>query len=102
MRTIMIIDEHYSITPALESCLFEEDITLISVENQRKAFEMLQENPLIDLYLIPSELNDEIGYISIKPHESLSDHRKPNISLSKPFSKEQFFDFIKNQIPDKI
>jgi len=101
MKTIMIIDEQNTITPALESDLNEEDITLISVENSRKALEMLQENPLIDLYLISSELKNEIGYISISPQESLASHLKADISLSKPFSKEQFLDFIKNQIPTK-
>jgi len=99
MKTVMIIDKHSSITPSLASELNKENIDLINVENSRKAFEMLQKNPSIDLCLISSEWNNEPGYISISPNASLTSHTNANISLSKPFSKHQFIDFIKDQIP---
>ena len=101
MKTIMIIDEEPDIAHQLQSYIAQEDITIRTVPSSRKALHTINEDESISLLLINTKLpdRDSMGYFSIaldsKSFTGLSDEKN---FLIKPFSKEEFIQFINRSL----
>jgi len=103
MKTIMVIDDETNILEKVKSCLEEEDIEVVAVDNNRRAFELLEEDSEnnFNLILIDSSLPDSNtpAFFSMKPtKKSNIDTSNKKDFLQKPFTKQQLIDFIKNKI----
>jgi DNA-binding NtrC family response regulator len=101
MKTIMIVDEQPDIHQQLSSYIEENDFTIKTVNNSRKALEELSKNKDVSLLLLHTSLPDDekTGYFPIIPTSKLTkDSTDVNNFLIKPFTKNQFCDFIKNKL----
>jgi DNA-binding NtrC family response regulator len=103
MKTIMVIDDETNILEKVKTCLEEENIEVVAVDNNRKAFELLEENneDNFSLILIDSSLPDSNtpAFFSMKPNIKRNiDTSNEEDFLQKPFTKQQLIDFIKKKI----
>ena len=102
MKTIMVVDDETSILEEVKSCL-EEEFEVVAVNNNRKAFELIDEDNednysliLIDTSLPESNIP---AFFSMKPSSKKSiDTSNVEDFLQKPFTKQQLIDFIKKKI----
>ena len=103
MKTIMIIDDETNIIEEVKESLKQEDFELITVENNRKALELIEEDKedKCGLILIDTSMPDAKtpAFFSLKPksNKSIDTSNKENF-LQKPFTKEQLLNFIKSKI----
>ncbi len=103
MKTIMVVDDETSILDEVKSCLEEEDFKVVAVDNNRKAFELIDEDSednysliLIDTSLPESNIP---AFFSMKPSSKKNiDTSSEENFLQKPFTKQQLIDFIKKKI----
>jgi len=103
MKTIMVVDDETSILEEVKSCLKEEEFEVVAVNNNRKAFELIDEDSKdnYSLILIDTSLPDSNipAFFSMKPSSKKSiDTSNVEDFLQKPFTKEQLIDFIKKKI----
>ena len=103
MKTIMIVDDETSILEEVKSCLEEDDFEVVTVDNSRKALELM-ENDKEDnfgLILIDTSMPDsgKPAFFSMKPRSKKDiDTSKEEDFLQKPFTKEQLLDFVKSKM----
>lgn len=104
MKTIMIVDDENPITEEIQNMLKEDDIEVFIAENTRKAIQFIEEKKEenVNLLLIKTSLPDEqtSAYFSLKPSAQLLnvDMLDEDDFLPKPFTKQQFYDFIRKKI----
>jgi len=102
MKTIMVVDDETSILEEVKSCLEEDDFEVVTVDNSRKALELM-ENDKEDnfgLILINTSMPDseKPAFFSMKPRSKKDiDTSKEEDFLQKPFTKEQLLDFVKSK-----
>lgn len=103
MKTIMVVDDETSILEEVKSCLEEDDFEVVTVDNSRKALEIM-ENDKEDnfgLILIDTSMPDskKPAFFSMKPRSKKDiDTSKEEDFLQKPFTKEQLLDFVKSKM----
>ena len=102
MKTIMVVDDETSILKEVKSCLEDDDFEVITVESNRKALELMENDKEEDfgLILIDTSLPDtnKPAFFSMKPKSKNIDTSKEEDFLQKPFTKEQLLDFVKSKI----
>ena len=103
MKTIMVIDDETSILDEVKSCLKDEDLEIVTVDNNRKAFELIEDDKedIFSLILIDTSLPDSNipAFFSMKPSSKLDiDTSREENFLQKPFTKKQLIEFIKKKI----
>ena len=102
MKTIMVVDDETSILEQVKSVLEEDDFEVVTVDNRRKALELIEQDKddNFSLILIDTSLPDskQPAFFSMKP-KSKKDIDTSNESdfLRKPFTKEQLIDFVKKR-----
>jgi DNA-binding NtrC family response regulator len=103
MKTIMVVDDETRILEEVKSCLEEDDFEVVTVDNSRKALELM-ENDKEDnfgLILIDTSMPDskKPAFFSMKPRSKKDiDTSKEEDFLQKPFTKEQLLDFVKSKM----
>ena len=103
MKTIMVVDDETSILEQVKSCLEDDDFEVVTVDNSRKALELMEGDRedsfgliLIDT-LMPN--SNKPAFFSMKPKSKKNiDTSKEEDFLLKPFTKEQLLDFVKRKI----
>ena len=103
MKNIMIVDDESNTLDWIKSCLNENEFGIITVNNSRQAIELMEGDKEDDFGLIlintlmPNTKTPAL--FSMKP-KSKKDIDTSNESdfLQKPFTKEQFLNFIKEKI----
>lgn len=103
MKTIMVVDDETSILDQVKFCLQGEDFEVVAVNNNRKAFELIDEDneDNYSLILIDTSLpeSNTPAFFSMKPSSKKSiDTSNVEDFLQKPFTKQQLIDFIKKKI----
>ncbi len=101
MKTIMIVNDETSIIQELKNILKDDQIDIISVENNKKALEIMEKEEDFGLILIDTKLPDsnKPALFSMKPGSRMNiDTTKEKDFLQKPFTKDQLIDFIKQKI----
>jgi DNA-binding NtrC family response regulator len=104
MKTIMVVDDETSVLDEVKSCLEEDDdIEVVTVDNNRKALELIEEDKEenFGLILINTSIPDteNPAFFSMKPKSKKNiDTSKEENFLKKPFTKEQLIEFIKRKL----
>lgn len=103
MKTIMVVDDEINILEEVKSCLKEEDFEVVTVDSNRKAFKLIEEDRQdnFSLILIDTSLPDSNipAFFSMKPSSKKDiDTSREEDFLQKPFTKKQLIDFIKKKI----
>jgi len=99
----MVVDDEISVLENIKSCLKKEDFEVITVDNNRKAFEIMENDKEnnFSLILIDTRLpNSNIpAFFSIKPKSKINiDTSTEDNFLKKPFTKDELLDFIRRRI----
>ena len=99
----MVIDNEVSILQKVKSCLKQEELEVVIVDNNRKAFEIMENDKEnnFSLILINTRLpNSNIpAFFSMKPKtKSNIDTSKEDDFLKKPFTKAQLLEFVRKKI----
>jgi len=99
----MIVDDEISTLENIKSCLKQEDFEVITVDNNRKAFEIMENDKEnnFSLILISTRFPDSNipAFFSMKPKSKRNiDTSTEENFLKKPFTKEELLDFIKRKI----
>lgn len=103
MKTIMVVDDEENILEEVKKSLEEEDFEVLTVENTRKALEIIDEDKenKIELILIDTKLPDSNvpAFFSINPKlkTNIEIDKEENF-LKKPFTKEQLIEFVRKKI----
>ena len=103
MKTIMVVDDETGILEEVKSCLEEDDFEVVSVDSNRKALELMENDKEenFGLILIDTSLPDsnKPAFFSMKPRSKKNiDTSKEEDFLQKPFTKEQLLDFVKSKL----
>jgi len=103
MKSIMIVDDEKNILSEVKNILEEENFNVVTAENSRKAFELIDTCKEDDfgLILIDSLIPDTNipALFSMKPSNKKNiDTTKKEDFLQKPFTKKQLRDFVKNKV----
>jgi len=99
----MVVDDERNILENVKSCLKEEDFEVVTVDNNRRAFEIMdndKENNF-SLILISTRFpNSKIpAFFSMKPKSKRNiDTSTEDNFLKKPFTKEELLEFIRKRI----
>ncbi len=98
----MIVDKEKNILEEVKNIL-ENDFNVVTAENSRKAFEIMdfQKEKDFGLILIDSLIpdTDTPALFSMRPDKRKNiDTTKKEDFLKKPFTKEQLMDFVKKKI----
>ncbi|MDH7507070.1 MAG: response regulator [Candidatus Thermoplasmatota archaeon] len=99
----MIVDDETSVLEYIKTCLKKEDIEVVTVDNNRKAFEILDDKKENDfnLILIKTKIpnTNTIALFPIKPNSTKNiDIVNEENFLKKPFTEEGLLDFIKKKL----
>jgi len=102
MKTIMVVDDETNVLEQVKSCLEEDDFEVVTVDNSRKALELMEgdKEENFSLILIDTSMPDskKPALFSMKPRSKKNiDTSKEEDFLQKPFTKEQLLDFIKRK-----
>jgi DNA-binding NtrC family response regulator len=103
MKTIMVVDDEISILNEVKSALENEDIKVVTADNNRKAFELIDKDSEdnYNLILIDTSLPESStpAFFSMKPSlkKNIDTSSEDNF-LQKPFTKQQLIEFIKKKI----
>lgn len=103
MKSIMIVDDEKNILEEVKNILEKDDFKVITAENSKEAFELMDTKKMDDfgLILIDSILPDSgiPALFSMKPNNKKNiDTTKKEDFLQKPFTKEQLRDFVRGKI----
>jgi len=103
MKTIMVVDDELSILEKVKSFLKDEDLEIITVENNRKALEFISQDSEdnLGLILIDTELPESKtpAFFSMKPQSKMNiDTSKKEDFLQKPFTKDELRNFIMKKL----
>ncbi len=103
MKSIMIVDKEKNILDEVKNILEQDDLRVITAENSKKAFEIMDTKKMDDfgLILIDSSLpgSKAPALFSMQPNKKKNiDTTKEEDFLQKPFTKEQLIDFVKKRI----
>jgi DNA-binding NtrC family response regulator len=103
MKTIMVVDDEISVLDQVKSCLEKDDYKVVTVDNNRKALELMEgvneEN--FGLILIDTSMPNtkKPAFFSLKPKSKKNiDTSKEEDFLQKPFTKEQLISFVKKKL----
>lgn len=98
MKTIMVVDDEVSVLEQIKSFLDTNSFEVITVQNSRQALELMNEKN-IDLVLIDTVIPDgsKTGFFCTQSC-SRSDVEKSTNYLSKPFTKDEFLDFVSKKL----
>lgn len=99
----MIVDNETSFIESIKSCLQKEDIEVVTVDNNRKAFEILdnEKEDNFNLILIKTRIPDSNtpAFFSLKPRSNKNiDTSTDDNFLKKPFTEEELLDFIRKKL----
>ena len=99
----MVIDDEVSILEKVRSCLKQEELEIVIVDNNRKAFEIMENDKEnnFSLILINTRLpNSNIpAFFSMNPKSKANiDTSKEDDFLKKPFTKAQLLEFVRKKI----
>jgi DNA-binding response OmpR family regulator len=102
IKTIMIVDEEPMLLKRVKKFLEQENVEVVTVHDSRQALEQLKEDneETFDLILVNTRMpgsKKTTALFSMKPTEKKQPRGIENF-LQKPFTKEQFLDFIKEQM----
>jgi len=99
----MVVDDEISILETVKSCLIKEDFEVVTVDNNRKAFEIMENDKENNFSLIL--IGTRFPNSDIPAFFSMNPKSKKNIDtctednfLKKPFTKQELLDFIKSRI----
>ena len=101
MKTIMIVDDEAGIIQELKKTINDDQVNIITVENNKKALEIMEKEDDYGLLLIDTKLPDSNtpAFFSMKPGSRMNiDTTKEEDFLQKPFTKDQLISFIKQKI----
>jgi len=103
MKTIMVVDDETNILDQVKSCLEKDDYRVVTVDNNRKALELIEGGNEEDfgLILIDTSMPNtkKPALFSMKPTSKKSiDTSKKEDFLQKPFTKDQLIDFVKKKL----
>ena len=103
MKTIMVVDDERNILDEVKLALEGEDFKIVTVDNNRKAFEIIDEDceDNYNLILIDTSLPESNipAFFSMKPGQKKNiDTSSEENFLQKPFTKQQLIEFIKKKI----
>lgn len=102
IKTIMVVDDELNVLNDIKSCLLKEDFEVVTVDNNRKAFEIMDnEDTNFSLILISTRLpNSGIpAFFSMKPESKRNIDTSTEINfLKKPFTKQELLDFVKSRL----
>jgi len=101
MKTIMVVDDETNILEEVKACLEEDDFKVVTVDNSRKAFEIMDEEEKFGLILIDTFMpnSNKPAFFSMKPGSKKNiDTSNEDDFLQKPFTREQLLDFVKRKI----
>ncbi len=99
----MVVDDEISVLENIKSCLKKEDFEVITVDNNRKAFEIMENDKEnnFSLILIDTRLpnSNTPAFFSIKPKSKINIDTSTEVNfLKKPFTKDELLDFIRRRI----
>jgi len=99
----MVVDDETSVLEQVKSCLEQENFDVITVDNNRKALELMDEDKEenFGLILIDTSMPDKKGpaFFSMKPKSNKNiDTNREEDFLQKPFTSEQLLKFVKSKI----
>ena len=99
----MVVDHEISVLENIKSCLKKEDFEVITVDSNRKAFEIMENDKEnnFSLILIDTRLpnSNTPAFFSIKPKSKINiDTSTEDNFLKKPFTKDELLDFIRRRI----
>ena len=100
MKTIMIVGEKSTHINELKKYFSDDTLNIISVDNSREAIEIIENDSdkNINLVLINTQTpnGENSAFFKMKPESNMNIFSSNNENfLQKPFSKNQFMDFIK-------
>jgi len=103
MKTIMVVDDETSVLDQVKLHLEEDDFEVITVDNNRKALELMERDKedKYGLILIDTSLPNSKtpAFFSMKPKSKMNvDTSKKEDFLQKPFTKEQLLNFVKSKL----
>jgi DNA-binding NtrC family response regulator len=99
----MVVDNEITILENIKSCLKQEDLEVITVDNNRKAFEIMENDKEnnFSLILISTRFPNSKtpAFFSMKPKsKSNIDTSTEENFLKKPFTNEELLEFIRKRI----
>lgn len=99
----MVVDNEISVIENIKSCLKQEDLEVVTVDNNRKAFEIMENDKEnnFSLILISTRFPDSKtpAFFSMTPKsKSNIDTSTEENFLKKPFTKEELLEFIRKRI----
>lgn len=103
MKTIMVIDDEANVLDEVKKSLEQEKFEVITVDNNRKALEMIEEDKenKFGLILIGTNIPDSKtpAFYSMNPKSKMNiDTSREEDFLRKPFTNEQLINFVKNKL----
>jgi DNA-binding NtrC family response regulator len=103
MKTIMVVDDETSVLEEVKKNLEPNEFEVITVDNSRKALELIEQDDKDKFSLILIDTNipnsKAPALFSMKPQSKMNiDTSKEEDFLQKPFTREQLIEFIKKKI----
>lgn len=102
MKTIMVVDNEISVLEKVRSVLEKDNFEVVTVDNRRKALEMIEQDKegKFSLILIDTSIpnSKQPAFFSMKPNSKKDIDTSNEIDfLQKPFTKEELLSFVKKR-----